>query len=159
MLAVPDRNRPLAIKLAACSAALLLVALSTAVGLYLASRWGNSPVVMLYLLPVLAAAIYGGLGPGLVAAVASALAYNYWFTAPLHTFVIHEAADIVTVVVLFLGGRGVQPACRIGAKAGAARFAARSAQCGYSRLRPPSAFSAKRSAGGRSERPAACPAV
>ena len=100
--AVPDRSRPVASKLAACCGALLLVALSTAVGLYLASRWGNSPVVMLYLLPVLAAAIYGGLGPGLVAAIASALAYNYLFTAPLHTFIIHEAADIVTVVVLFL---------------------------------------------------------
>lgn len=99
---MPDRNRPVTLKLAASTGALLLVALSTAVGLYLASRWGNTPVVMLYLLPVLAAAIYGGLGPGLVAAVASALAYNYWFTAPLHTFVIHEAADIVTVVVLFL---------------------------------------------------------
>ena len=100
--AVPDRNRPVALKLAAYSGALLLVALSTAIGLYVASRWGNSPVVMLYLLPVLAAAIYGGLGPGLVAAFASALAYNYWFTAPLHTFQIHAAADIVTVIVLFL---------------------------------------------------------
>ncbi|MEO0061689.1 MAG: hypothetical protein RLZZ08_249 [Pseudomonadota bacterium] len=101
-LPVPGRSRPVALKLAACSGALLLVALSTGLGLYLASRWGNTPVVMLYLLPVLVAAIYGGLGAGLVAAVASALAYNYWFTAPLHTFVIHEAADIVTVVVLFL---------------------------------------------------------
>lgn len=100
--ALPDVDRSIAWKLAGYSGALLLVALSTAVGLYLGSRWGNSPVVMLYLLPVLAAAIYGGLGPGLVAAIASTLAYNYWFTAPRHTFMIHEAADIVTVVVLFL---------------------------------------------------------
>lgn len=100
--AVPDFDRSVAVKLAGYCGALLLVALSTAVGLYLASRWGTSPVVMLYLLPVLAAAIYGGLGPGLVAAIASALAYNYWFTAPLHTFQIHAAADVVTVVVLFL---------------------------------------------------------
>ncbi len=88
--------------MAGYSGALLLVALSTVIGLFLASRWGNSPVVMLYLLPVLAAAIYGGLGPGIMAAVASALAYNYYFTAPVHTFVIHSAADIVTVIVLFL---------------------------------------------------------
>lgn len=99
---VTDRSQAAANKLAAYCGGLLLVALSTAVGLYLSSRWGNSPVVMLYLLPVLAAAIYGGLGPGLAAAIASALAYNYWFTAPFHTFIIHEAADIVTVVVLFL---------------------------------------------------------
>lgn len=102
ILPLPERQRPVAIRLAGYSVALLLVALSTVVGLFLASRWGNSPVVMLYLLPVLAAAIYGGLGPGLMAAVASALAYNYYFIAPVHTFVIHSAADIVTVVVLFL---------------------------------------------------------
>lgn len=102
ILAIPYRHRPVAIRLAGYSGALLLVALATVVGLFLASRWGNSPVVMLYLLPVLAAAIYGGLGPGLLAAVASALAYNYYFTAPVHTFVIHSAADIVTVMVLFL---------------------------------------------------------
>lgn len=101
-LDLPSRHRPVAMRLAGYSGALLLVALATVVGLFLASRWGNSPVVMLYLPPVLAAAIYGGLGPGLLAAVASALAYNYYFTAPVHTFVIHSAADIVTVVVLFL---------------------------------------------------------
>src|SRR3546814_517713 len=66
------------------------------------SDLGNTPVVMLYLLPVLAAATYTGLGQGLVAAVASTLAYNYFFTAPFHTFVVDSAADIVTVVVLFL---------------------------------------------------------
>jgi two-component system, OmpR family, sensor histidine kinase KdpD len=97
-----DRGNPVAISLAGYAGALLLVAIATVAGMLVASRWGNSPVVLLYLLPVLAAAIYAGLVPGLVAAVASALAYNYFFTAPVHTFVIHSAADIVTVVVLFL---------------------------------------------------------
>jgi two-component system sensor histidine kinase KdpD len=99
----PSSHRnPLAISLAGYAGALLLVALTTAAGLLIGSRWGNSPVVMLYLLPVLAAAIYAGLGPGLAAAAASALAYNYFFTAPIHTLIIHSAADIVTVAVLFL---------------------------------------------------------
>lgn len=102
-LIVPDgRSRPVAVRLATYAGALLLVAITTIAGLLVASRWGNSPVVMLYLLPVLAGAIYGGLGPGLVAAVISTLAYNYYFTAPFHTFEIHSAADIVTVVILFL---------------------------------------------------------
>lgn len=101
-LASSDRLNPVAVSLAGYAGALLLVAVTTVAGLLIASRWGNSPVVMLYLLPVLAAAIYAGLGPGLVAAVASALAYNYFFTAPIHTFVIHSAVDIVTVAVLFL---------------------------------------------------------
>jgi two-component system, OmpR family, sensor histidine kinase KdpD len=97
-----DRRNPVAISLAGYAGALLLVAVTTMAGLLIGSRWGNSPVVMLYLLPVLAAAIYVGLGPGLVAAVASTLTYNYFFTAPFHTFMIHSAADIVTVAVLFL---------------------------------------------------------
>lgn len=97
-----DRRSTLAFSLAGYVGALLLVAVSTVVGLLVASHWGNSPVVMLYLLPVLAAAIYVGLRHGLLAAVASTLAYNFYFTAPVHTFAIHSAADIVTVVVLFL---------------------------------------------------------
>jgi two-component system, OmpR family, sensor histidine kinase KdpD len=82
--------------------ALLMVAASTLVGLLIAPRWGNAPVVLLYLPPVLAAAIWCGLGPALLAAVASTLAYNFFFTAPYRTFLIHSPADAVTVVVLFL---------------------------------------------------------
>lgn len=82
--------------------AIAAVALSTFVGLLISERWGNEPVVLLYLPPVLAAAVYAGLWPALAAAVASAMAYNYFFTAPYRTFVIHSPADVVTVIVLFL---------------------------------------------------------
>ena len=51
---------------------------------------------------MLAAAIFCGLGPALLAALASALAYNFFFTAPYRTLLIHSPADLVTVVVLFL---------------------------------------------------------
>src|SRR5215213_10230820 len=81
--------------------ALLLVALSTLVGLVMAPRWGNSAVDLLYLPAVLAIAVRTGFGPAITAAIASALAYNYYFTAPYHTLVIHSPADVVTVVVLF----------------------------------------------------------
>ena len=79
-----------------------MVAVSTLVGLLIAPQWGNAPVVLLYLPPVLGAAIWCGLAPALVAAIASTLAYNFFFTAPYRTFVIHSPADVVTVVVLFL---------------------------------------------------------
>ncbi|HYW14734.1 MAG TPA: DUF4118 domain-containing protein [Allosphingosinicella sp.] len=82
--------------------AALMVALSTLVGLALAPRWGNSAVDLLYLPAVLATAILGGLRPGLFSALASALAYNYFFTHPQGSLRIAGAADIVTVVVLFL---------------------------------------------------------
>lgn len=82
--------------------ALVPVAASTIAGLLIEPRWGNGPVVLLYLPAVLGAAVYCGLWPSSLAAVSSALAYNFFFTAPYHTFVIQSPADVVTVVVLFL---------------------------------------------------------
>lgn len=81
--------------------ALLMVAASTLVGLAMTPRWGNSAVDLLYLPSVLAAAVFAGLGPALLAALASALAYNFFFTAPHLTFRIDNPNDIVTVIVLF----------------------------------------------------------
>lgn len=101
-IASGGRRPSFALELGAYAGALLMVAASTLVGLTIAPLWGNAPVVLLYLPPVLAAAVYGGLRPAIVAAVTSTLAYNYFFTAPYRTFVIHSAADVVTVIVLFL---------------------------------------------------------
>lgn len=81
---------------------LAMVAASTLVGMLVAPRWGNSPVDLLYLPAVLAAAGFYGLGPGILAAVTSALAFNYYFTVPLRTFRIAAAEDVATVALLFL---------------------------------------------------------
>jgi len=81
--------------------AALMVAASTVVGLALAPRWGNMAVDLLYLPAVLGAAVLAGLGPALFAALASALAYNFFFTAPRLTFRMENPNDIVTVAVLF----------------------------------------------------------
>lgn len=80
----------------------LMVAASTLVGLVLAPRWGNSAVDLLYMPAVLAAAILGGLGPALLAALASALAYNFFFTEPRFTFHVENPNDAITIVVLFV---------------------------------------------------------
>jgi K+-sensing histidine kinase KdpD len=81
--------------------AALFATASTIAGLLIAPRWGNSAVDLLFLPTVVAAAALGGRGPGLFAAILSALAYNFFFTQPYHTFVIHSPSDIVTVIVLF----------------------------------------------------------
>jgi two-component system sensor histidine kinase KdpD len=83
-------------------AALAMVAISTIAGTFLAPRWGNSAVDLLYLPTILASAILFGLWPALAAGLASALAYNFFFTPPFHTFRMDRPADIVTVVILFL---------------------------------------------------------
>lgn len=82
--------------------AMAMVALSTLVGLWIAPRWGNAPVDMIYLPAVLAAAALWGLGPAIVAGMAAALAYNFFFTEPIHSFRMDRAADVVTVVVLLI---------------------------------------------------------
>jgi K+-sensing histidine kinase KdpD len=97
-----ERSATLARRLAGGAGALLMVAAAPLAGLLFAPRGGAAPVVLLYLPPVLAAAVWFGLWPALLAAVASTLAYNYWFTAPYRTLLIDSPADVVTVVVLFL---------------------------------------------------------
>jgi two-component system sensor histidine kinase KdpD len=81
---------------------LAMVAASTLVGMLVAPRWGNSAVDLLYLPAVLAAAGFYGLGPGILAAVASALAFNFYFTHPFHTLRISSPEDVATVALLFL---------------------------------------------------------
>jgi len=80
----------------------LLVGLSNLVALWIAARWGSAAVEMVYLPAVLAAGVWWGFGPAALAAVTSALAYNYFFTEPIYTLRISSAVDIVDVVILFL---------------------------------------------------------
>src|SRR5215208_6724316 len=82
--------------------AVAMVAGATLLGMWIAPRWGIAPVDMIYLPAVLAAAALWGLGPGLAGGVAAALAYNFFFTEPVHTFRMDRVADVVTVVVLLL---------------------------------------------------------
>src|SRR3954449_3062645 len=100
---VDERSRTsIAAGVQSYAGSLALVAVSTLLGLWIAPRWGTSPVDMIYLPAVLAAAALWGLGPALVAGVAAALAYNFFFTAPIHTFRMDRVADVVTVVVLLI---------------------------------------------------------
>ena len=87
-------------RIQAYAGAVALVALSTLAGLWVAPRWGTDAVDMIYLPAVLAAAALWGLGPGLVGGIAAALAYNFFFTEPVHTFRMNRADDVVTVIVL-----------------------------------------------------------
>lgn len=81
---------------------LLMVVASTLIGMLVAPRWGTSPVDLLFLPAVLAAAGLYGLGPGMLSAVSSALAFNYYFTQPYHTLRITSPQDVATVSLLFL---------------------------------------------------------
>src|SRR3954466_6162099 len=97
-----QRAAPIVTRIQAYAGAVALVALSTLVGLWVAPRWGTDAVDMIYLPAVLAAAAMWGLGPALLAGAGAALAYNFFFTEPIHTFRMDRVADIVTVVVLLI---------------------------------------------------------
>src|SRR3954453_23338008 len=90
------------VRIEAYAGAVAMVAVSTLVGLWIAPRWGTAPVDMIYLPAVLAAAALWGLGPALAGGVAAALAYNFFFTEPVHTFRMNQVTDIVTVIVLLV---------------------------------------------------------
>jgi two-component system sensor histidine kinase KdpD len=79
-----------------------MVGVCTLVGIWIAPRWGTAAVDMIYLPAVLAAAALWGFGPALVAGLASALAYNFFFTAPVHTLRMDRVTDVVTVAVLLI---------------------------------------------------------
>jgi len=101
MAGLPAREQSAAAHLRGFAEALLMVAASTLAGLALAPRWGSSSVDLLYLPAVLVSGVTAGLWPALLAALASALAYNFFFTAPHMTFRIDNPNDIVTVIILF----------------------------------------------------------
>jgi two-component system sensor histidine kinase KdpD len=61
---------------------------------------GLASSALLFLLPVLFAAARGGLGPGLLSALAGATAYNFFLLSPRFTFRIHGLDDAVSVFVL-----------------------------------------------------------
>ena len=77
-----------------------MVALTTGAGLLLNRAGGIASVDLLFLVPVMAAALLYGLRPGLAAGVLAALAYNFFFLPPLYTFTIADPQNAVTVVVL-----------------------------------------------------------
>jgi two-component system sensor histidine kinase KdpD len=57
---------------------------------------------LLYLLAVVVAAAIGHLWPGLLAAALSFFGLDYFFTPPLHTFVVGKAEDLVALAVFLL---------------------------------------------------------
>jgi two-component system sensor histidine kinase KdpD len=63
--------------------------------------------MLLYLAMVVAVALVGGLVPALVAAVASSLLLNFFFTPPIHRFTIADRENLLALVVFLAVGATV----------------------------------------------------
>jgi len=92
----PD-GRASAAGLVACVA---LVVLVTLVGLVLFARAGIADIGLLYLVPVMFAAIRLGMRPGLLTGVLSALTYNFFFIPPRFTLAVANPSHFITLVIL-----------------------------------------------------------
>src|SRR3954452_7354502 len=63
---------------------------------------GLSTDVVLFFLATVVSALVGGLGPALLAAVASGLLLNYFLTPPLYAFTISQRENLIALVVMVL---------------------------------------------------------
>lgn len=81
--------------------AIFLIVLTTSVLFFLRDRLSTATVALLYFLPILISTTFWGLWPGVLAAFAAFLAYNYFFLLPYYTFAVHETQDLVALI-LFL---------------------------------------------------------
>ncbi len=116
----------------AITASAVSVAAATLIALAIRRLIELPNVSSVYLLAVLASAIYGGYAASLAAAVLSALAYNFFFIPPISTFTIAEPHEVVGLLIyliaaLIAGGL----TSRIGEQGRAARTRATSTQSLY----------------------------
>ena len=77
-----------------------LIALTTAAAGLAKPAIGGNAIDLVYLLPVIAASAMFGLRPGLVAALAAAVTYNFFFLVPLHTLTVADPQAAIALVVL-----------------------------------------------------------
>lgn len=86
-------------------AACCVLALATAVA-WLFYRLGlaDTNLVLAYLLGVTTIAAWTGRGPAAFASFAAVLLYNFFFTEPYYTFVVHDSQYVFTFVVMLVIG-------------------------------------------------------
>ena len=74
------------------------------------ARTGTAVPALLYLLAVVAAAAVGRLWPGLVASALSFVGLDYYFTTPVHTFVVGKTEDLIALAVFLVVAAAVSTA-------------------------------------------------
>ena len=73
-------------------------------------------VALLYLVPVVAAAVIGGVWPALCSAVGADLLVNFYFVPPYHTFVVESRDHVVVLVIYVLVASTVSVAVDVAAR-------------------------------------------
>jgi two-component system sensor histidine kinase KdpD len=84
----------------AYAGALVLIAATTLLAKFAEPLIGRGAVDLLYLVPVIVTATLYGLRPGLFSSLAAALAFNFFFLDPVHTFTISDPQSVLTMLLL-----------------------------------------------------------
>ncbi len=83
-------------------AAVALALASTLIALTAHRVVSHASLSLIFLLAVLIAAYYGGLGASLFAGLLSFLAFNFLFTSPYYTLEVGDESDLYTLLLFFL---------------------------------------------------------
>jgi two-component system sensor histidine kinase KdpD len=78
------------------------IALVTAILFTLRDALDTTLIALLYLIPLGLITSYWGLGPGITSALATFLAFNYFFIPPYYNFAVHRPADVVILVIFLI---------------------------------------------------------
>lgn len=85
-------------------AALVITGVAALLAFALESAASIPNLSLVFVLPVIIAAILFGFGPSMLAAVAGALAYNFFFTAPRFSLQVEDPANVWAIGLLFVVG-------------------------------------------------------
>lgn len=82
--------------------ALIMVTISTVVGMLLYPLVESANLIMIYLLGVVVVAMRGRVGPSILASVLSSIVYTYIFVTPRFDFAIPQVQYVVTLLIMML---------------------------------------------------------
>jgi len=85
-------------------AAVVMTAFATVIAVGLESKVAIPNLSLVYVIPVVVAAVAFGLGPSLCSAVLGALAYNFFFTEPRYSLMVDDPANVWAIGLLFVVG-------------------------------------------------------
>ncbi len=101
---------------------LAVIAIVTIAAILLSGQLSLANIAFLFLLPVIAVSGRHGLAPGLMTAMLSAVAFNFFLVPPRYTLHIADADNVVTLAILFAVALAVSNfAARLQAQAGLAQ--------------------------------------
>ena len=85
-------------------AAFIMSVFATAVAVSVDSAVAIPNLSLVFVIPVVVAAVTFGLGPSLFSAILGALAYNFFLTEPRYTLIVDDPANIWAIGLLFVVG-------------------------------------------------------